>query len=187
MRLEPLEAAHAADLLEIGRDEDIFRWLPRGPFAALPDVQAWIDATLRPEADGPQTAFAVRIAAGGRVAGSTRYLAIRPEHRRLEIGWTWYGMAYRRTFVNTACKLLLLRHAFETLGANRVEFKTDVLNTRSQAALERIGAVREGVFRMHRLRRDGTLRDTVWYSIIVPEWLTVRERLAARLADRPAD
>jgi RimJ/RimL family protein N-acetyltransferase len=106
-----------------------------------------------------------------------------PEHRRLEIGWTWYGAAYQRTPVNTECKLLLLTHAFDVLGCNRVEFKTDHMNTRSQVAIERLGATREGVFRRHRIRRDGTLRDTVWYSIIREEWPAVRARLAARLGN----
>lgn len=181
VRLEPLTDEHAAGLLAIGQDAAIFRWLPRGPFTSLDDVRAWIADARRPEADGPQAAFAVVHRASGSVAGSTRYLAITPVHRRLEIGWTWYGAAYQGTAVNAACKLLLLAHAFETLGARRVEFKTDHLNTRSQAAIERLGAVKEGVFRQHRTRRDGTVRDTVWYSILDAEWPQVQSRLRERL------
>jgi RimJ/RimL family protein N-acetyltransferase len=177
VRLDPLGPQHADGLFAVGADPDVFRWLPRSAFASTEDAQQWIAAALRPGDDGPQAAFAVVHLASGAVAGSTRYLAIRPEHRRLEIGWTWYGRAYQRTAVNSECKLLLLTHAFEALGARRVEFKTDRLNAASQAALARLGAVQEGVFRQHRTRPDGTVRDTVWYSILAAEWPAIRSRL----------
>lgn len=183
VRLEPLDLRHADELLALA-DPSIFAWMPVDPCASREAMLAWIDAAQRPCPDGPQVPFAVIDRLTGRVCGSTRYLAMCPEHRRLEIGWTWYGIRYRGTAVNAECKLLLLARAFEVLGCNRVEFKTDHMNTRSQAAIERLGAMREGVFRRHRVRRDGTLRDTVWYSIIREEWPGIRAGLERRLAER---
>ena len=122
------------------------------------------------------------------LVGSTRYLAIEPAHRRLEIGHTWYAPSEWGGQVNPACKLALLRHAFETLGFNRVELKTDNRNLRSQTAIAKLGAVREGVFRAHMVRRDGTLRDSVYFSIVKSEWPAVRDRLTRRLgATIPAE
>ncbi|HRJ48186.1 MAG TPA: GNAT family protein, partial [Opitutaceae bacterium] len=126
--------------------------------------------------------FAVIRRADGRAVGSTSYLDIAPEHRRIEIGWTWLGAEARRTAINTECKYLLLRHAFETLGCGRVQLKTDARNLRSQAAIERIGAKREGVLRRHLVMPDGFVRDTVMFSILAEEWPAVKARLEANLA-----
>ncbi len=112
-----------------------------------------------------------------KVVGSTRYLNIRPSHRGLEIGWTWLGSEWQRTAINTQAKLLLLTHAFERLGCVRVEFKADARNERSQRALERIGAVREGVLRNHMIVQSNYIRDSVYFSVIDTQWLAVKERL----------
>lgn len=172
-RLEPLAPSHATQLFEAGAVDEVWRHLVWPPFRTVADA----DAYIRSATDGTQLAFATVDSVTGRVVGSTRYLDIRPEHRGLEIGWTWLTPAAQRTAINTECKWLLLRHAFETIGCERVQLKTDHLNERSQRAIERIGAVREGVLRRHMQRRNGTWRDTVMYSIIAPEWTAVRARL----------
>jgi RimJ/RimL family protein N-acetyltransferase len=122
--------------------------------------------------------------APGRAIGSTRYLDIRREHRGLEIGWTWLGRAWQRTAANTECKLLLLEHAFEALGALRVQLKTDARNLASQRAIERIGAVREGVLRAHMVVREGFVRDSVMYAVTAGEWPEVKGKLEGLLGDR---
>jgi RimJ/RimL family protein N-acetyltransferase len=178
VRLEPLSAKHAQGLFECGRQGDDWAWMPRGCFADLADCRQWIDEA---QATPDQLAFAIVESAGNQAVGSTRYLSIRPEHRGLEIGWTWLGRDWQGTAVNTETKLLLLQHAFETLAAIRVEFKTDARNDRSQRALERIGATREGVFRKHMIVQQGYLRDSVYFSIIQEEWPRVRAGLLDKL------
>jgi RimJ/RimL family protein N-acetyltransferase len=177
-RIEPLAPHHATDLFEAGSDEDTWRWLARGPLTSPGDAADFIAGALRLRERGDEFPFAIIDRATGRACGSTRFLAIRPEARGLEIGWTWLGAPWRRTGMNRECKLLLLTHAFESLGCMRVEFKTDALNARSRAAMEAIGCVYEGTFRQHRFRRDGSRRDSVYYSIIDSEWPSVKARLA---------
>ncbi len=133
-------------------------------------------------ASGNEIAFAIVGKSDQRAIGSTRYLNIEPAHRTLEIGWTWIGTKYQRTAVNTECKYLLLRHAFEQLGAVRVQFKTDARNEQSQRAIERIGAVKEGVLRKSHTTYTGYIRDSVYYSIIDDEWPDVKQRLLGVLA-----
>ena len=134
------------------------------------DMLGWVrDILARPDLP-----FAVVHLKSSRVAGATRYLNIAPEHRSLEIGGTWYGLEFQRTAVNTECKYLLLKHAFETLGYIRVQFKTDLRNTRSQVAIERLGAKREGVLRNHMIMPDGKYRNSVFYSILDREWPEVK-------------
>ncbi len=140
-------------------------------------MTALIEPALEELAAGRQIPFAIVDRAIGRAVGSTRYLDIQPANRGIEIGWTWIGTAHQRTAINTECKFLLLRHAFETLGAIRVQLKTDLRNERSQRAMERIGAAREGVLRQNMLLWDGHRRDSVYYSVLVDEWPRVRERL----------
>ncbi len=182
VRLEPLEKRHAEGLLAAGGDEAVWRYMPRGPIRTIEAARAYVEsARVQPPGEGPQLPFAVFDLASGELAGSTRFLDIRAEHRGLEIGWTWYAARFQRTAVNTECKLLLLAHAFEVLGALRVQFKTDHANERSQRALERTGAVREGVLRNHRIRPDGTMRHSVYYSIIAEEWPAARQRLTRML------
>jgi RimJ/RimL family protein N-acetyltransferase len=186
VRLEPLAERHAEALTEAGRDEEIWRYMPRRPFAGVEDAHDFIRAAHEMAKDGSAVPFAI-VAIGdgrGRAIGSTRYFDIRPEHRGLEIGWTWLGVAWQRTAANTECKLLLLRHAFEELGALRVQLKTDARNLKSQRAIERIGGVREGVLRAHMVMPDGFVRDTVMYSITAGEWPEVQRSVEELLQAR---
>lgn len=178
VRLEPLSQDHAQGLYNRGRSAADWAFMPRSCFVDLADTRQWIDEALAAEGQLP---FAIVETGKGRVVGSTRYLAIRAQHRSLEIGWTWLGSEWQRTAVNTRAKNLLLTHAFERLGCVRVEFKTDLRNTRSQAALERIGATREGVLRRHMIVQNNHVRDSVYYSVISDEWPQVRAHLATML------
>ncbi len=177
VRLEPLVEAHVADLLLVAQDEAIWRYLPYGLLDEENRLLAHVRDLLRQQQAGQAVPFAVVLQETGRAVGMTRYMDIRPAHRGLEIGGTWYGAAYQRTAVNTECKFLLLRHAFETLGCIRVQLKTDARNERSQRAIERIGAKREGVLRQHVIMPDGYLRDTIYYSILDSEWPQVKAHL----------
>lgn len=181
VRLDPLDVDHATGLLELGRDEDLWTHLTREPFVDRADVDHWIAEALVEQSRGRQLPFAVIHRSTGGVIGSTRYLNISPNDRGLEIGWTFYAAAHRRTAVNTECKLLLLRHAFEELNCARVQLKTDALNERSRRAIERIGGVFEGVLRRLQRTRGGRIRDTAVYSIIDEEWPAVRDRLEGLL------
>ena len=145
------------------------------------DMRKWVCNLLSLQAAGTDLPFAVIHLASGRVAGATRYMEIRPAHRGLEIGGTWYGMEFQHTAVNTECKYLLLRYAFETLGMIRVQFKADLRNERSRHAIERIGAKQEGILRNHYILPDGVIRDSVFYSIVESEWPGVKERLEQML------
>ena len=178
IRMEPLREAHLDGLIAIGQEPSIWRYLPSGEKTASPDgITTWVRETLT-KAEQP---FAVIHLKSGNVAGTTRYMDIRPENRGLEIGGTWYGTAFQRTAVNTEAKYLLLRHAFETLGCIRVQLKTDLRNERSQKAIERIGGVREGVLRNHIIMADGYYRDSVFFSILDREWLAVKTHLQTLL------
>ena len=174
VRLEPLSQDHAQGLYNRGRSAVDWAFMPRSCFVDLADTRQWIDEAL---AAPDQQPFAILETGKNKVVGSTRYLNIRPEHRSLEIGWTWLGQEWQRTSVNTETKLLLLTHAFEKLGAVRVEFKTDGRNLRSQRALERIGATMEGVLRQHMIVQGDYRRDSVYFSVIDRDWPTVKERL----------
>lgn len=181
VRLEPLARRHAEDLFEVGQDETIWPYMSRPPLKSVEDTRAWIDQALEVAATDTQIPFAIIERASGKAIGSTRYMDIRRNDRGLEIGWTWIGTAFQRTAMNTECKYLLLRHAFEDLGAVRVQLKTDLRNVRSQRAIERLGAVREGVLRKHMVQWDGFIRDTVYYSVIESEWPEVKRRLEGLL------
>jgi N-acetyltransferase len=178
VRLEPLIEAHREPLRRAATAPEIWKHMPSK--ATGVGFDPWFDHALGTAEAGREAAWAVR--AGGAIVGSTRYMAIVPEHRRLEIGHTWYAPGVWASVVNPACKLALLRHAFETLEFNRVELKTDIRNTRSQRAIAKLGAEREGVFRAHMVRPDGSLRDTVYFAIVRGDWPAVREGLTARLA-----
>jgi N-acetyltransferase len=181
VRLEPLAEAHLAGLVAAGADPATWTWM-HGPLTDPAAMRAWLLDALRARDAGAEVPFATVDAAGGWVLGSTRFMAIAPSHRRVEIGWTWLTPAARGTGANTEAKLLMLEHAFERLGAMRVELKTDARNARSRAALAGIGATFEGVFRRHMLMADGRVRDSAWYAIVDEDWPAVRERLRARLA-----
>jgi len=174
VRLEPMTEAHIPALAEIGVGQDFWNFMLYGEMQKEADMRAWVKDILARVNDVPFVAVHL---ASGRVAGATRYLNIMPKDRGLEIGGTWYGPEFQRTAVNTECKYLLLKHAFETLGAIRVQLKTDSRNLRSQKAIERIGGIKEGVFRNHMILPDGTIRHSVFYSILDSEWEGVRRRL----------
>lgn len=181
VRLEPLSLDHLDDLAVVGLDAATWRFTLLRP-AARDDLARWIEAATAAAASGAESPFATIDRASGRAIGSTRYLSIVPEHRRLEIGWTWVGPASRGTGANREAKLLQMTHAFETLGANRVEFKTDSRNERARAALAGIGGTFEGIFRNHMVMPDGPLRNSAWYAVTVEDWPAVKAALEARIA-----
>ena len=176
VRLEPLTLDHHAALCEVGLDPELWRWIPT-TIRTPDDLRRYIDKALGEQAAGTSLPFAIIERASGRAIGSTRYMNIAAEHRRLEIGATWLGRPWQRSGCNTECKLLLLSHAFEVLGYQRVELKTDVLNAQSRAAILRLGAKEEGVFRKHVIRDTGASRDTVYFSILDDEWPAVKAKL----------
>jgi RimJ/RimL family protein N-acetyltransferase len=178
VRLEPMTEAHVPGLTAVGLDDRIWEHMLYGDVLTEEDISRWVRDIL----SRPDLPFVAIHLASGRTAGATRYLNISPEHRGLEIGGTWYGLEFQRTAVNTECKYLLLKYAFETLGCIRVQFKTDMRNERSQRAIERIGAKREGVLRNHMILPDGRFRDSVYFSIIDTEWSQVKKRLEVRMA-----
>lgn len=183
LRLEPLGPQHADALREAAQDGEL--WKLRITSVPEPQhVEAYIANAL--EMRPSRLAFAVLDAASGQVLGTTSYHDIVPSIDRAEIGYTWYRRSVQRTHVNTTCKLLLLTHAFETLGCAVVGFRTDNFNHASQAAIERLGAKKDGVIRHHAVRRDGTVRDTVMYSIVRGEWPEVKAQLRYLLARREA-
>lgn len=180
VRLEPLSLDHVAGLERAAADGQL--WNLRVTHVPSPGaMRAYVEKGLAMRAAGTSLAFAVRDRGDGAVVGSTRYYEFAPEVPRVLIGYTWYAASRQRSHVNTACKLLLLEHAFSELGCVAVGWETDVLNTRSQRAIERLGAHRDGVLRAHKRRHGGTVRDTVAYSMLAAEWPAAREALAARL------
>jgi RimJ/RimL family protein N-acetyltransferase len=182
VRLEPLQLSHAVALYPVCQDPEIWRYMPYKQPATLSEMEAWIATALDAQERGTEVPFAIIDRNAGHAVGSTRYLNIMPKDRGLEIGWTWLTGAARRTSVNTECKYLLLCHAFETLGAIRVQLKTDSRNVTSQRAIERIGAVKEGILRNHVIMPDGYYRHSVYYSIIESEWPTVKAGLEDKLS-----
>jgi N-acetyltransferase len=177
VRLEPLAASHLEDLWAASRHPDVWRWLSIPQPATRDELGAWIDDAVA----GPDLSFATVLRESGAAVGSTRYLALRPEHRSVEIGWTWLARDAWGSGANVEAKLLMLSHAFDVWGCRRVELKTDALNDRSRRAIEALGASFEGVHRKHMLVRGGENRDSAWYSVVDDEWPAVRARLAARL------
>lgn len=181
VRLEPLTLAHVPALNRVGLDPLLWRWVLT-PVGTPDEMHAYVALALDEQRRGASLPFAIVDAATAGVIGCTRYANIEPTHRRLEIGWTWLAVSHQRTAANTNAKRLLLGHAFDVLGAMRVEFKTDGMKAPSRAAIARIGATQEGVFRKHRINPAGEVRDTVWFSILDTEWPGVRAELDARLA-----
>jgi RimJ/RimL family protein N-acetyltransferase len=180
VRMEPLAERHLDDLRVVAFDAAVWRWTIARPIddAGLRD---WLSQALANAASGVEVPFATVDQATDRAIGSSRFMSIAPEHRRVEIGWTWVGTAFQRTGANREAKLLQLTHAFETLDARRVEFKTHARNLASRAALLGIGATFEGVLRHHTLMPDGSDRDSAFYGVIAPEWPEVKARLQAKL------
>jgi RimJ/RimL family protein N-acetyltransferase len=180
--LEPLERRHQDGLFQASQHPEIWTWLS-GPMLTAEQFDRWFDAALDAAAAGVEGPFATVERGSGRVVGSSRFLSLRPEHRGLEVGWTWLTPGSWRTGANVEAKLLMLEHAFERLDCLRVEFKTDARNERSRAALAALPAQFEGIFRRHMVMPYG-LRDSAYYSVVADDWPAVRDNLTARLADK---
>jgi RimJ/RimL family protein N-acetyltransferase len=180
VRLEPLQESHHHALCEVGLDPDLWALIP---WRVLdPDqMLRFIRLQLADQEKGTALPFATVERASGKVVGNTRFLNIDMTNKRVEIGGTWIAKPWQRTAINTEAKYLMMRHAFETLGCNRVEWKTDFLNTRSRNAILRLGAKQEGIFRQHIVTWSGRLRDTVYFSVIAPEWPEVKKNLEAKM------
>ena len=181
VRLEPLTMAHAPDLATAAADGKLWElW-----YTSVPEpgrTEAYIAAALEGQKEGHMLPWAVRELSNGEIVGTTRYHDIVKPIDRVEIGWTWYAASRQRSHVNTACKLLLFTHAFETLGCAVVGLRTDNFNYRSQKAIAALGAKLDGVLRHHQARRDGTVRDSVMFSVLKTEWRDVKRHLELRLA-----
>lgn len=185
VRLEPMARDHLEGLRLASADDAVFTHLAVS-LAAPGSLERWLEQALEAHSRDEALAFATRRLADGRLIGSTRYMNPVVAHRRVEIGWTWLAREAWGGPINVESKILLLGHAFERLAANRVEFRTDLLNVRSQAAIAALGATREGVFRRHMVVQNGRVRDTVQYAILDEEWPVIRARLETRLAEKAA-
>jgi N-acetyltransferase len=184
IRLEPLSVNHRQGIEAVVADGRLWElWYTRIPEPK--DVQEYISSALAGQQAGHMLPWAIRELATGAVIGSTRYHDIVPDIDRVEIGYTFYATRWQRTHVNTTCKLLLLRHAFDVLGCQVVGLRTDNFNFTSQRAIERLGAKKDGVIRHHGLRRDGSVRDTVMYSVLAREWPDVKKHLELKLLRSP--
>ena len=181
LRLEPMRLEHLDALYEAGHYEELWRWTT-AVMNTPDDMRRYVDQALRERVEGKSHPFVQIDRASGRVIGSTRYGNIEPAHKKLEIGWTWITPAWQRTAMNTESKFLLLRHAFEERGCQRVELKTDALNAKSRNAMLRVGCKEEGTLRSHMLTESGRVRDTVYFSIIAAEWPGVKAGLEEKLA-----
>ena len=180
VRLEPLALRHLDALCAVGLDPSLWA-LTTVRVASRDDMRRYVQTALADQDAGSALPFATVERATGIVVGSTRFGSVVPEHRRVEIGWTWIAAPWQRTAVNTEAKYLMLRHAFEVMGCRRVELKTSALNSRSRAAMLRIGATEEGTMRRHMVNPDGSARDSVYFSVIDEEWPAVRQRLEGLL------
>ena len=181
IRLEPMTLDHLDALCEVGLDERLWQWTTVR-MSSREDLQRYVNTALEWQRAGTALPFVTVLEAEQRVVGSTRFANIDVPNRRAEIGWTWVATPWQRTVVNTEAKYLMLRHAFETLGCIRVEFKTDRLNETSRKAIARLGATEEGTFRNHMVVDTGRIRDSVYFSIIDREWPDVKRRLETRMA-----
>lgn len=183
--LLPMDITHVTGLFEAGRNPEIWTYLPMR-VATIEDAERFVHQALEAREQGIEYPFVVFDQLTQRIVGSTRFCDIQAANRNLEIGWTWYSPDVWRTCINTECKYLLLRYCFETLDLLRVQLKTDSRNLRSQQAIERIGGIREGVLRRHRIMYDGYVRDSVYFSILADEWLGVKKRLESMLQKQDA-
>ncbi len=184
IRLEPLSLEHLDGLCEFGLDPDLWRWTSIR-IRTRRDMIDYVETALSWQRQGTAIPFATVEQASGRVVGSTRFANIDDANRRAEIGWTWIARPWQRTAVNTEAKYLMLQHAFEALGYIRVELKTDALNERSRAAILRIGATQEGIFRNHMICADGRIRNTVYFSIVDAEWPQIKAELEGKVGLSP--
>jgi len=178
--LEPIAATDVEALFSIGREQSLWKWT-LNVIQTVEDMRAYVEQALDDQKLKRALPFVVRVVSSGEIIGSTRFGNIDSHHRRVEIGWTWIASKWQQTFVNTEMKFLMLSYAFETWKYIRVEFKTDVLNEKSRNALKRIGAKEEGVFRQHMITDAGRFRDTVYFSILDSEWISVKNNLLEKL------
>lgn len=183
VRLEPLGSDDVERLLPVASDRELWR-LTREDCSTVEELRAYVERALAAQGQGTALPFVIVEIESGSAIGSTRFGNYERADRRIEIGWTWIGRPWQRTAVNTEAKLLLLTHAFETLGMRRVELKTDVLNQQSRRAILRLGATEEGIFREHMVTSRGRIRDSIWFSILAREWDAVKARLTAALDPR---
>jgi N-acetyltransferase len=181
IRLEPLGVVHIDALSEVAFDPDLWQ-ATVSRVTSRRDLEAYVEEALAEHRAGTALPFATVLKATGQVIGSTRFGNAVTTHRRVEIGWTWVARPWQRTGANREAKYLMLRHAFERWGCLRVEFKTSAVNARSRTALTRLGAMEEGILRHHMINADGSLRDSVYFSILAEEWPAVRRRLEEQLA-----
>ncbi len=181
VRLEPLQMKHATDLYQAAQDATIWTYMTRLPIRSLREMEQMISDALQEQSQLVSLPFAIIDLSQEKAVGSTRYLDIKPQQRGLEIGWTWLTPSVQRSGINTECKYLLLRYAFEQWGAIRVQLKTHHLNFKSQRAIERLGAVKEGTLRNHVIMPDGSYRHSVYYSILENEWPAVKAGLEAKM------
>jgi len=180
VRLEPMTFNHCDRLFEIGHYDEI--WAPNGRVMKnLSDMKKYVDDAMQELADGKSVPFVTIDRQSGAIVGSTRFANIERTHRRVEIGWTWITPKFQRSYINTEAKYLMLRHAFEIWNVNRVELKTNVLNQKSRNAMLRIGAKEEGILRSHMVQENGTIRDTIYFSIIASEWPNVKNNFELNL------
>lgn len=184
VRLEPITLAHIPALWRIGAHEELWRYIPY-TISSEDAMRAYVASELAKQAAGQVVRFVTVARQTNELVGATSFMAIDRQHRRLEIGGTWITPAWQRSPINTEAKYLQLHHAFERAGCLRVELKTDVLNTKSRRAIERLGAVQEGIFRKHMVMPDGRIRDSVYYSITCDDWPTVKVRLEGLMAAYP--
>jgi RimJ/RimL family protein N-acetyltransferase len=178
--VEPLAVEHEAGMIAAAGDADVFLWMPVDMASSQDAVRRWLATSLESAAAEREVPFAILDAGSGRVLGSTRFMELRFEHLRAEIGWTWLARSAWSTGANVETKLLLLSHAFERVGCRRIEFKTDARNERSRGALTALGATFEGIFRKHMVVRDGGARDSAYFAVIDDDWPALKARLQAR-------
>ena len=181
VRLEPMNVKHIPGLAVAGKDESIWKYMVYGNLSNLESMGKWVKDLLLQQAAGTDLPFTVIQNKSGNIIGATRFLDMQPRHRSLEVGGTWYAPEYQGKVVNPECKFLLLKYAFEELNCIRVQFKADLRNERSIHALEKLGAVREGVLRSHMILPNGIIRDSVYFSILDREWPDVKIRLEDRI------
>lgn len=184
VRLVPIDYSHLDQLSVWSAEEDIWRYMTFAHLATKDEMHAWIGTAMNANERGTEMNFSIIDEASQSAVGTTSFYRVVPEHKRLELGKSWLGAPYRRTHVNTAAKYLMLNHAFETLMANRVELNTDARNIRSQRAMERLGAVRDGVLRCHTIMCDGFVRDTMNYSFTMNDWPITKVFLRRLLEER---
>jgi RimJ/RimL family protein N-acetyltransferase len=182
--LEPMAESHVGELLIAGKEKSIWKYMLYGYPSTEKRMLAWVRDILKRRDIGSDLPFVVIHLETGKIVGATRYLEMQPEHKGLEIGGTWYSVEYQRTVVNTESKYLLLKYAFEVLDCIRVQLKTDLRNIQSQKAIEKLGAIKEGILRNHMITPEGIIRDSIYYSILDREWKNIKSNLEEKIKQK---